>query len=58
VLAGRRGPTLLDSLVFAGNDSPVRDVMVGGGWRVRDGRHVARDEVGRRYRAALRHLCD
>jgi formimidoylglutamate deiminase len=58
VLTGRRGPTLLDSLVFAGNASPVRDVMVGGRWRVKDGRHVARDEVGRRYRAALRRLCD
>jgi formimidoylglutamate deiminase len=57
-LVGRRGPVLLDSLVFAGNTTPVQDVMVGGRWLVRDGRHHARDEIARRYRAALRRLCD
>jgi len=29
-LYGRRGDDLLDALVFAGNDNPIRDVMVGG----------------------------
>ncbi len=58
VLAGRCGQTLLDSLVFAGNASPVRDVMVGGRWLVEDGRHRARAGIARRYRAALRRLCD
>jgi formimidoylglutamate deiminase len=58
LLVGRRGPALLDSLVFAGNTTPVQDVMVGGRWLVRDGRHHARDEIARRYRAALRRLCD
>ncbi len=57
-LAGRCGETLLDSLVFAGNASPIQDVMVGGRWLVRDGRHRARDEVARGYRAALRRLGD
>ena len=58
VLAGRRGDRLLDSLVFAGNANPVQDVMVGGRWLVRDGRHRARAEVAGRYRAALRRLAD
>ncbi len=58
VLAGRRGETVLDSLVFAGNANPVQDVMVGGRWLVRDGRHRARAEVAGRYRAALRRLSD
>jgi formimidoylglutamate deiminase len=57
-LAGRRGPALLDSLVFAGNTSPVQDVMVGGRWLVRDGRHPARDQIARRYRTAIRRLGD
>jgi formimidoylglutamate deiminase len=55
-LAGRAGPALLDSLVFAGNANPVRDVMVGGRWLVRDGRHHARDAIAGRYRAALGRL--
>ena len=58
MLAGRRGESLLDSLVFAGNANPVQDVMVGGRWLVRDGRHRARAEVAGRYRAALRRLAD
>ncbi len=56
VLAGRRGDALLDSLVFAGNANPVQDVMVGGRWLVKDGRHRAREHVARRYRAALRRM--
>ena len=38
-LAGRDTDTLLDTYVFSGTASPVRDVMVGGRWVVRDGRH-------------------
>jgi formimidoylglutamate deiminase len=56
VLAGRSGETLLDTLVFAGNVNLVRDVMVGGRWLVRDGRHLKRDEIAEAYRAALRRL--
>ncbi len=56
LLAGRTGQTLLDSLVFAGNVSLVRDVMVGGRWLVRDGRHIARDRIARAYRKAAAGL--
>jgi formimidoylglutamate deiminase len=32
---------VLDALVFSGNDSPIRDVMIGGAWVVRDRVHAA-----------------
>lgn len=44
---------LLDALVFAGNANPVKHVMVGGRWRVREGRHHDRDAIRNRYRAAV-----
>jgi len=56
ILAGRRGDILLDSLVFSGNANPVRDVMVGGRWLVRDGRHLRRDAIAAQYRAAIARL--
>ncbi|MFE0755301.1 formimidoylglutamate deiminase [Inquilinus sp. NPDC058860] len=55
-LIGRRGDTLLDSFVFAGNDSPIRHVMAGGRWRVRDGRHADEAAVAARYRAVMAAL--
>ena len=56
ILAGRSGETLLDALVFSGNANLVRDVMVGGRWLVREGRHLRRDEIAEAYRAAVRRL--
>jgi formimidoylglutamate deiminase len=47
---------LLDGLVFAGNRNPVRDVMVGGQWVVREGRHKAEEAVQTDYAAALQQL--
>ena len=49
---------LLDAVVFAGNENPVRDVMVGGRWVVTEGRHVAEQAVLKRYRAVLAELTD
>jgi formimidoylglutamate deiminase len=56
ILAGRRGDGLLDALVFSGNVNLVRDVMVGGSWVLRDGRHPRRDEIAEGYRAAMTKL--
>jgi formimidoylglutamate deiminase len=56
ILAGRRGDSLLDSLVFSGNANLVRDVMVGGRWLVRDARHVRQGEIAAAYRATLERL--
>lgn len=54
-LAGRRGDLLLDSHLFAPGSS-VRDVMVGGNWRIRDGRHAAEAGIGEEYRRVVRQL--
>jgi formimidoylglutamate deiminase len=56
ILTGRSGDDLLDSWIFSGNRPAVRDVMVGGRWVVRDGRHLREDQTLAAYRDALRRL--
>jgi formiminoglutamate deiminase len=51
-LAGTPEEHLIDGLVFAANSTDVRDVLVGGRFVVRDGRHVALD-VSRELHAAI-----
>ena len=55
-LVGRSGRAVLDSWVFSGTDNPVRDVMVGGDWVVKSGRHQREEEVGRAFAAAVKGL--
>ena len=55
-LAGQVAEDVLDAAIFGPSRAPVRDVMAGGKWIVREGRHVAQDEVFGRYRAALARL--
>ena len=55
-LAARGGDQLLDSFVFSGNASPVRDVMAGGRWAVRHGRHSDEEAVADAYRKTLTRL--
>ncbi len=55
-LIGQARDDVLDAAIFGPARSPVRDVMAGGKWIVRDGRHAAEDEVLARYRAALVRL--
>jgi formimidoylglutamate deiminase len=47
---------VLDAMIFAGNDNPVRDVMVGGRWVVRERRHAARSAVLAAYETVLAEL--
>jgi formimidoylglutamate deiminase len=56
LIYGRGGDRLVDALVFAGNPSLVRHVLVGGRWRVRDGRHAAEVEAAAAYRRVLDRL--
>jgi formimidoylglutamate deiminase len=56
ILVGRSEQSLLDSLVFSGNAKLVRDVMVGGRWQVRGGRHIRRDEIAADYGAAVARM--
>lgn len=55
-LVGRRGDALLDSLVFAARSPAVHTVWRAGRIVVREGRHVARDEVGSRFARTMRGL--
>ncbi len=47
---------LLDAVVFAGNRTPVRDVMVGGQWVVTEGRHRDAERVQASYVATVAEL--
>jgi len=55
-LIGRRDDAILDALVFSGGRGLVRDVMVGGRWVVREGRHSAEEAIEGRYRATAAGL--
>ena len=47
---------MLDSFVFSGNDNPIRDVMAGGKWVVRDGVHFHEQEITARYKKTIRAM--
>ncbi len=47
---------VLGSFIFSGNDNLVKDVMVGGQWAVRDGRHVAQQAIAARFKQTLAEL--
>ncbi|WP_193174716.1 formimidoylglutamate deiminase [Oricola nitratireducens] len=55
-LAGRRGDTILDCFIFAGDDRMVRDVWSAGRHMVRGGRHVRREAIAARYAGVMREL--
>jgi formimidoylglutamate deiminase len=58
-LYGKRCDALLDSLIFASHGTtPIRDVMSGGKWVVRDGRHAGEERNVAGYRQALQMLLD
>jgi formimidoylglutamate deiminase len=44
---------VLDAAIFGACRRPVRDVMCGGRWIVREGRHAREQDVYRRFRAAI-----
>ncbi|MBI3714656.1 MAG: formimidoylglutamate deiminase [Betaproteobacteria bacterium] len=55
-LCERRDDALLDAAVFGPVRQPVRDVMVGGHWVVRQGCHAEEERVARAYREVMRRL--
>jgi cytosine/adenosine deaminase-related metal-dependent hydrolase len=55
-LAGRCGDAILDSWIFGANRSPVDCVWARGRKVVKDGRHVSRERVARRFRGAIEGL--
>ncbi len=55
-LIEREGDDLLDAAIFGPVRNPVRDVMVGGVWRVREGRHAGEEAALAAYRRTLKRL--
>ncbi len=55
-LAAAEGDTILDTYIFAGDDRMVTAVWSAGRPIVQGGRHVARDGIVARYRAAMARL--
>ncbi len=55
-LVEHSGDSLLDAAIFGPARQPVRDVMVGGSWKVRDGHHDGEQKALAGYRATLRQL--
>jgi len=55
-LYGRKGDDILDSLVFAGDSSAIRDVMIAGRWVVCERHHVAEARVLEHYRQTMDRL--
>ncbi|MCY7388135.1 MAG: formimidoylglutamate deiminase, partial [Burkholderiales bacterium] len=55
-LVEHSGDTLLDAAIFGPVRQPVRDVMAGGAWVVRDGHHAEEGNALTRYRTTLKRL--
>lgn len=49
---------LLDGFIFAGGANAITDVWSAGRHMVREGRHIARDDVTNRYKAAMKRIVD
>jgi formimidoylglutamate deiminase len=56
-LCSRDGDALLDAWIFASAGNLVDSVWVAGRKVVAEGRHVARDEIGARFRKVMKDLC-
>jgi formimidoylglutamate deiminase len=56
ILAGVGPEHTLDAAIFSGNANLVRDVMVGGRWVVRGGRHAEEERIGQDYRRVVTRL--
>lgn len=55
-LSSVEGDAILDRWIFGGIGPVVRDVMVGGGWVIEDGRHNQDEEIDRAFAATLHRL--
>lgn len=56
VLLGHGRDTVLDAWTLGGTQNPVRDVMVGGRWVIRNGVHAEEAAIRSAYLAALKKL--
>ena len=44
--------------MFAANHTSIKDVMVAGRWRIRDGRHDQQDAILERFKTTLATLLE
>ena len=56
LLIGTPDKYLLDRLIFSGNQSPVKHVMIGGKWVVRDRTHPGAEEITNVFRNTMERL--
>lgn len=57
-IAAASGDQILDRWIFASLARPVRDVMVAGNWRIRDGRHADDEAIDRAFSMTLSKLAN
>jgi formimidoylglutamate deiminase len=55
-IATAKGDQILDRWLFGLGDRVVRDVMVAGQWRIRDGHHAREEAIDRAFGAAIERL--
>lgn len=55
-IATAKDDAILNRWLFAGGDRQIRDVMVGGQWVVRDGRHAGEAQTAQAFAQVLREL--
>lgn len=55
-LAGKTGDAIANTFIFSGATDLVRDVMVGGTWVVREGRHPKEAQAAGAYKRAVAEL--
>lgn len=55
-LNGIASAQVLNTWIFSGNDNVVRDVLVGGKWQVKAGRHVRQAAIEQRFKLTMQQL--
>jgi len=53
-MTGKIRDHILDAAIFASNENPVRDVMAGGRWVVRNGHHKREEHILARFRKVMK----
>ncbi|MBV9246206.1 MAG: formimidoylglutamate deiminase, partial [Methylobacteriaceae bacterium] len=56
LLAGRGDEAMLDAWIFSTDVNPVRDVMVGGRWVIRERQHPQEEAIMTAFKRAMRRL--
>ena len=53
---GRSQDDFIDSLIFSGNDNPVKDVYVGGVKVIDNGKHKNEQSIQQNFRSTIKRL--